>query len=486
VQVSLADDSNDDGSHSVLQYSISRSNYDVLEFFNGESQSEQLQYKILKNHVGVLEPYAPMELTMIKDHSAKSTRSRRGLKSSSSSSSSSSSKKSSSKKSSRRGGSTKQVVKYEYTITDPSGDVAAGPLVSYAEESDSDVSDTFTIGCSPGDVYTITVSRYSGDEETYSESATLLCKYVRREFRTLTSDDLSTVMDAMYTLWEYDTKKGQKKFGDDYYDADFFAETHFYNAGFRDSDHIHEGLGFMAQHIKMTNLFEKAMQAVDPSVSLFYWDFTIDTKEGLTVFTTPYYSADTFGSIPSPSNSTMGWSYQYDSLEDAKIPDGRWAGLKAQKNTEYPELTQAYGYIRAPWNMNPSEYISRFSLGPPHVNLPGCGNYKEWFEDKDFAASMKEAAYGPHSTVHTAVGGVYGCDSLDELREMGLILDSSLSNQQSICLKWGFFIKEYFRGNYLTPNTDCSADGSEEKTIILAVERNTKVMEQQTHDNCDF
>ena len=38
----------------------------------------------------------------------------------------------------------------------------------------------------------------------------------------------------------------------------------------------------------------------------------------------------------------------------------------------------------------------------------------------------------------------------------------------------------------IIPAVACSADGSEEKTIILAVERNTKVMEQQTHDNCDF
>jgi hypothetical protein len=38
----------------------------------------------------------------------------------------------------------------------------------------------------------------------------------------------------------------------------------------------------------------------------------------------------------------------------------------------------------------------------------------------------------------------------------------------------------------IIPAVASSSDGSEEKTIILAVERNTKVMEQQTHDNCDF
>lgn len=38
----------------------------------------------------------------------------------------------------------------------------------------------------------------------------------------------------------------------------------------------------------------------------------------------------------------------------------------------------------------------------------------------------------------------------------------------------------------IIPAVATSADGSEEKTIILAVERNTKVMEPQVHDSSDF
>ena len=439
VHVTFTDDgASDDASTSqTMEFSIARCNYTVIDFFSGSSSSPLLTYKILENHFGVLEPYAPMQLYMIKDLSARTL-------------------------SEDSSGGHKQVVTYKYSITDPNGDTLpeATDLVAYAEENDG-VSSSFTIPCTPGDVYTINLERFSGADSTSTTSGTLLCKYVRREFRTLTSDDLTKTMDAMYTMWTYTTKKGQKKYGSDFFDADFFADLHYYNAGFRDSDHIHEGLGFLPQHIKMTNMFEMAMQAVDPSISMFYWDFTIDTVAGNTVYNTPYFSASTFGNIPQPKNSTAGWSYKYDSLEDAKIPDGRWAGLKAQVNDKYPELSQAFGYMRAPWNMNPSEYISRFSIGPPFVNLPGCGNYKEWFEEKDFEASMKEAAYGPHSTTHTAIGGVYGCDVLDDFRDQGMILDASLKNQQSICLKWGFFIKEYYRGNYLTPNSDCDGESEE-------------------------
>jgi hypothetical protein len=44
------------------------------------------------------------------------------------------------------------------------------------------------------------------------------------------------------------------------------------------------GLGFLPQHVKSTNLFESAMQSVDPSVSLFYWDFTIESANDISMF----------------------------------------------------------------------------------------------------------------------------------------------------------------------------------------------------------
>lgn len=409
----------------TLTYTVARCNYSAISFFAG-SPSVQLKYAILDDYIGVIEPYAKMQLSITSDADSDSENG---------------------------------AITYLYSITsDSDGSVVADNVVHYADLADG-ASETFSIACTPGDSYTIFLARYEGTAQTEESTDRLLCKYVRREFRALTSSDLAATMDAMHALWQYSTKKGRKLYGKSFYDADFFADIHYYNAGWRDSDHIHEGLGFFPQHVKMTNMFEKAMQSVDPSVSLFYWDFTIDTYNGLDIFTTPYFSPDTFGSISSPQNSTTGWTYS-DDLESAKIPDGRWAGLKSKQNSDYPELTQAYGYTRAPWNMNPSKYISRFSVGPPHINLPGCGNYKTWFEEKDFAASMKESAYGPHSTTHTSIGGVYGCDVLDTMREAGLILDSTMKNQVSICLKWGFYIKEYYRGNYLTPASECSTEST--------------------------
>lgn len=40
-------------------------------------------------------------------------------------------------------------------------------------------------------------------------------------------------------------------------------------------DHLHDGTGFATSHMALTLMFERAVQAVDPSIAVPYWDFTI-------------------------------------------------------------------------------------------------------------------------------------------------------------------------------------------------------------------
>lgn len=48
--------------------------------------------------------------------------------------------------------------------------------------------------------------------------------------------------------------------------------------GNRDSDHFHEGLGFLSQHLKVTRRLEESLQSMDPWIAAPYWDPTIDMK----------------------------------------------------------------------------------------------------------------------------------------------------------------------------------------------------------------
>jgi hypothetical protein len=152
-------------------------------------------------------------------------------------------------------------------------------------------------------------------------------------------------MDAMHRLYELTEEEGQQLYGENFHNASYYTALHFFNAGWRDADHIHEGNGFLSQHFKLTNMFEEAIQAVDSSVYIPYWDFTIDTSEGLSIYESPMFTPETFGTIMKPYNDSMCWQYKYDNLEDARIPDGRWANLKVEMNTKYPDLRQGISYL---------------------------------------------------------------------------------------------------------------------------------------------
>ncbi|CAB1107834.1 unnamed protein product [Ectocarpus sp. CCAP 1310/34] len=73
--------------------------------------------------------------------------------------------------------------------------------------------------------------------------------------------------------------------------------------GARDCDHWHEGAGFVTAHIAITLMYEQALQAVNPSIALPYWDVTIEgTYYDWNDFrTSSVFSDDWFGDA-SPGN----------------------------------------------------------------------------------------------------------------------------------------------------------------------------------------
>jgi hypothetical protein len=313
----------------------------------------------------------------------------------------------------------------------------------------------FTLPCNPYEKFDITISCTKDGEHKGDAYLSATCLYVRREIRQLSDADLDAAINAMYAIWSHSESEGQEKYGEDFHAIDWFAGMHLFNSAWKDGDHFHEGLGFLPQHIKSTNLFEKAMQAVDRSVTLFYWDFTMDNQEGLNLRDSPMFTEKTFGEIREPADSYWGWTYRNDSIYSASIKNGLWEKLRSIENP-YNDIPNGFGYMRAPWNMNPSPYVSRFT--PTDTEVPGCSSYYSWLGNDDFSTFMKDAGYGPHGSTHGSIGSLYGCDAMDELREAGVI--ESEDKQLTICSKWGFYIKELYRGNYIKPDKDCTADSS--------------------------
>jgi hypothetical protein len=81
-------------------------------------------------------------------------------------------------------------------------------------------------------------------------------------------------MDTMHRLWEVEESEGQRQYGEDYHAIEYFIKWHYIVSVWPESDHIHEGMGFLTQHIKITNAFQKSLQSRNSSISLPYWDGT--------------------------------------------------------------------------------------------------------------------------------------------------------------------------------------------------------------------
>jgi hypothetical protein len=185
----------------TLYFTLARKGYDPLPYFSPTSSSI-LTYEILKNYTAVIEPYANMSLVLL-DSSIEN-------------------------------------VYYEYSICD-SNDVGHCYDGLYHPGTNDDLS--VAIDCSPHSDYIIYVNEISSstDEIVRTNEGMGKCLYVRREIRSLRGLDLERTMDAMFTIWSVNEMEGQRLFGPKYHSSTFLLEFHYFNAAWRDSDHIHEG-----------------------------------------------------------------------------------------------------------------------------------------------------------------------------------------------------------------------------------------------------
>jgi len=118
--------------------------------------------------------------------------------------------------------------------------------------------------------------------------------------------------------------------------------------------------------------------------------------------------------------------------------------------------------MRAPWNLNPSPYVSRFSSRTDVAkDLPACLSHYKLLSSTSLMSFSYDIAYAPHAGAHSLSGGTYGCDKFSPLLSAGYLEDEDAL--YSLCGKWVFFLKEFYRNWNALPNTDgCTAPTEEE------------------------
>uniref|UniRef100_A0A6V1P2Y2 Tyrosinase copper-binding domain-containing protein n=1 Tax=Heterosigma akashiwo TaxID=2829 RepID=A0A6V1P2Y2_HETAK len=246
-------------------------------------------------------------------------------------------------------------------------------------------------------------------------------KYVRRELRTYFEDERERFLDAMRTMVDTPTRQGKMIYGPAYFDMMYYTNLHNQYAGDRFCDHMHNGMGFLPEHLGLTLAMEQGMQVVDPELTVPYWDFTI---EGHEIFT--QHGGD-FEALWDMQVFSADWFGDGGHTEYHTVTEGRWAWQRVEDNC-WTCVHNSYGFLRAPWNINNSPYIQRWrTLGGVsswnvHEGWPICEfhhfaltSYDTW--DK---FSLKIASE-PHGAVHGVLGGTFNSDKnydkLDEFLE---------------------------------------------------------------------
>ncbi|KAH8095699.1 phosphatase [Aureococcus anophagefferens] len=191
-------------------------------------------------------------------------------------------------------------------------------------------------------------------------------------------------------------------------------------------------------------MVEQAMQAVDPSVSMPYWDYTLDkwlytdrapngqhkshgSRDLLRLWESPVWTADFFGASDEDTGVIVDGAWAHTKvplLSERLFNDSGFAGhfrtngfascygqtddvctypalsLLRQKKASTMHQGNAFGLLRSPWNQR---------------GEPTQGMYTS------FADYMIQLQVSPHGTVHVFAGGAFG-DCSAKYDELGKIV----------------------------------------------------------------
>eukprot|EP01035_Chromulina_nebulosa_P018832 gene18832-24613_t len=232
---------------------------------------------------------------------------------------------------------------------------------------------------------------------------TLAVKYIRREIRTLTDDDREKYFNALLLTYKLNDDEGQKLYGSKYHSAAYFAAKHLLGAGRTDCDHWHDGAGFMNNHIAIILELEQSLQSIDPSISAPYWEYGDDTIAS-EIFDPDWYGEFSPTSPPYAISDGGIW-------DGVSVPDGspykQWDLSSGSLNP----FVNAYGMLRAPWNNNPSNFISRHNKtygGSDSTKFPGCENFEDCFNSETLADLNFCLNGNTHGPIHVYIGGAWG------------------------------------------------------------------------------
>uniref|UniRef100_A0A7S2W4W4 Tyrosinase copper-binding domain-containing protein n=1 Tax=Rhizochromulina marina TaxID=1034831 RepID=A0A7S2W4W4_9STRA len=312
--------------------------------------------------------------------------------------------------------------------------------------------------------------------EVLALSQTVSALYVRRELRSLSEEDRDKFLDAVHLMSVLSTEEGQAQYGKFYYQLDYFVTVHTTMAGSRRLDHMHDGLGLLTQHIALSNAFERSLQAIDSSIALPYWDYTLDMHNvkktsGSNDISLIFKQSELF------SDKWFGKTHDMRHT----IVNGRFAWQQVASNLT-TGTHSPYGFLRAPWNLNPSPFVTRYhkmcgmeatkllayeganfdstSAEKLSFQWPTCASHHKLVSLDSWYDFTWTAGYLPHGPVHSWIGGVGGdCESIgDDAGLAELVHKADVTILRSLMF---VLLKNLWRSFDIEVPTYCSRDAGD-------------------------
>ena len=307
----------------------------------------------------------------------------------------------------------------------------------------------------------------------------VLVRYVRRELRDLAFQDREDWLDALATMWRVDGDSGRAVYGANYVSSDELLAVHATNSALRDNDHFHNGAGFLAQHVRLDSTVLMSVQAIDKRVSTPFWDWTIEAQMALdgvieSPLDTPLWTDAWFGSLNYVDDPVVVGAVHYGAstqeflgrgYEAWAIRDSRWAFAKVKRylpGDDAPYPVNSFGFLRSPWNNNPSPYVTRVNFrieaGALAKSWPTCSDLYQFLSPADPVSAVYFMTHLEDQSVHANVHQVLGGTIIDVESTDTFLATLSRANATAETCYQTVMTRHIWRHRLADMKTDCDPD----------------------------
>jgi hypothetical protein len=231
---------------------------------------------------------------------------------------------------------------------------------------------------------------------------------VRKEIRALSTSEWEAVVAAMKVVRYTSTKDGQRLYGRQFKNWDYFVAKHVTCVKDRRGDQGHFATSLMTFHPLLMLEMENAILAVDPSIGAVpYWDWAIQDP--------PLFTDDYFGSAPGTGPNFQVADGRFPNWPVSVITPDIWRGqyLPYHNSTTTMGFTGTTNSGRFRFSGNQNEFVTRYGKRPTHDFDPSVCTTADVFPWREFNTCLDMGSVrgvniigtSIHGSPHSTIGG---------------------------------------------------------------------------------